>query len=581
MSCGSEKNRKALTKSFTGVKLNSYIALLLFVIVPLFFFASCNEDEVAKLSYEEREWLANNNGQIRLGVYNIWPPIGFTSREGEYTGISAEYIKSIEKKFNFNFKMVHVNNWVDLLAKVENKEVDIVNVVNRLPEFEKHLSFTTPFLRIPSAIVSRKNDKYIRSIDDLSKMRIGGVEGYSSTHFLSKNYPGYKVTAIPSDFIGIQEVSYNHLDAVITPMPVASYYIEKEGISNLVITGIGYSYELAFASRNDQPILNSILNKGLAAITPSERSAIYEKWISYNQIEIWHTQTFWIIVLSVIGAALLIVTVVLVWNKTLKKQVEERTKEVHKELSERLKAEQELLKAKERAERSDRIKSEFLAQMSHEIRTPVGAIMSFSSLLREQLEDKISDDLKDGFGIMHRAGLRIMRTIDLILNMSELQTGTYDYQPREIDLENDILTNIEFEMKQVVKDKKLDFRINKHTATTKIKADDYTVNQILTNLIDNAIKYTNKGKVEVNVKRTWDKRLAIEVADTGVGISKEYLPKLFEPFTQEEMGYTRRFEGNGLGLSLVKRYCELNNADIYVESEKGKGSKFTVVFPTE
>ena len=83
--------------------------------------------------------------------------------------------------------------------------------------------------------------------------------------------------------------------------------------------------------------------------------------------------------------------------------------------------------------------------MSHEIRTPIGAILSFSSLLREQLEGKIGDDLKDGFGILHRAGMRVMRTVDLILNMSEMQAGTYDYQPKVIDLNEDILENIEFE----------------------------------------------------------------------------------------------------------------------------------------
>lgn len=581
MSCGLKKAKNNLKKrSLFNYSRIAVVAVALFTVM-LLLTTSCTESEVAKLSYEEREWLANNNGKIRLGVYNIWPPIGFTNREGEYSGISAEYIKKIEEKFNFKFDIVSVNNWMELLEKVANREVDIVNIVNRLPEYEKYLSFTKPFLRIPSAIVTRQENRNIRSIDDLHDMRIGGVEGYSSTAYISDKYPDYNITSIPSDFIGIQEVCYNHLDAVITPMPIASYYIEKEGLTNLMITGIGFSYELAFASRNDQPILNSILDKGLAAITTAERSAIYEKWISYNQIEIWHTQTFWIVVLLVLGAAALIITIVLVWNKTLQKQVEERTKEVHRELSERLKAEQELRIAKERAEKSDKIKSEFLAQMSHEIRTPIGAIMSFSSLLREQLEDKISDDLREGFGILHRAGMRVMRTIDLILNMSEIQTGTYDYQPKTIDLDSDILTNIEFEMKQMVKDKNLDFRINKETRSTKIKADDYTVNQILTNLIDNAIKYTNTGSVEVNLKRTWDKKLAIEVADTGVGISKEYLTELFEPFTQEEMGYTRRFEGNGLGLSLVKKYCELNNADIYVESEKGKGSKFTVVFPAE
>lgn len=578
MSCGL---KQVLNYVISRKRIKSFVSLTV-VLTSIFLISatSCKETDLSRLSYEEREWLANNNGNIRLGVYNIWPPIGFTNEEGEYCGISAEYIKNIETKFDFEFDIIYVNDWNELLEMVSNREVDIVNVVNRSSEYEENLTFTSPFLRIPSAIVTRDEHGSIRSVDDLAGLRIGGVEGYSSTQFIQTNYPDYNISSIPTDFIGIQEVAYNHLDAVITPMPIASYYLKKEGFTNLLNRGLGFSYELAFASRNDQPILNSILNQGLSSITDVERNAIYDKWITQTDPQIWDTRTFWIIVLSVIGTAVLFVTIVLIWNKTLKKQVEQRSREMHKELNERLKIQQELIVAKDKAEKSDRIKSEFLAQMSHEIRTPIGAILSFSSLLREQLEGKIGEELKDGFGVLHRAGMRVMRTMDLILNMSEMQAGTYDFQPKIIDLDKDILPNIEFEMMQVVKDKNLDLVITKEVDDVNLLADDYTVNQILTNLIDNAIKYTNEGRVEVNVKKTFDKKLTIEVVDTGVGISKEYLPDIFEPFTQEEQGYTRRFEGNGLGLSLVKKYCELNNADIYVESEKGKGSKFTVVFPT-
>jgi len=97
-------------------------------------------------------------------------------------------------------------------------------------------------------------------------------------------------------------------------------------------------------------------------------------------------------------------------------------------------------------------------------------------------------------------------------------------------------------------------------------------------LIDNAVKYTSSGKVAVAVNRTPNNQLYIDVVDTGIGIDDEYFNMLFTPFTREEKGYTRNFEGNGLGLALVKRYCELNNAEIKVISQKGKGSTFRVIF---
>lgn len=240
--------------------------------------------------------------------------------------------------------------------------------------------------------------------------------------------------------------------------------------------------------------------------------------------------------------------------------------------------EQKLILAKEQAEKSNKLKSEFLAQISHEIRTPINTILSFSSLLKDELEDKIDDELKSCFVSMGNAGRRIIRTIDLILNMSEIQTGVYDYVSKCINLAADLLDPIRNELIYIAKDKGLEIKFNLLTENAFIWADEYTVGQIINNLLDNAIKYTEKGYIEINIYRNEQDRLVLEIKDTGIGISKDYFPMLFTPFSQEEQGYTRKFEGNGLGLALVKKYCELNNADIEVESEKGVGSTFRVIF---
>lgn len=103
--------------------------------------------------------------------------------------------------------------------------------------------------------------------------------------------------------------------------------------------------------------------------------------------------------------------------------------------------------------------------------------------------------------------------------------------------------------------------------------------QIFDHLIDNAIKYTEEGSVTISIDQDYLKRIVIEIEDTGIGISEKFLPHIFKPFTQEEAGYTRTYEGTGLGLSLVKKYCELHNANIEVESKKGHGSVFKIIFP--
>lgn len=257
---------------------------------------------------------------------------------------------------------------------------------------------------------------------------------------------------------------------------------------------------------------------------------------------------------------------------------EESLVAIVRDITEKTRAECELKKAKEVAEKSDRLKSEFLAHMSHEIRTPVNTIMNYTSLIEDELSDSLSEEIKDSFGVIRSGGMRLVRTIDLILNMSQIQTGTYSPNFNYIDVDKKVLPGIlrEFHFRAKSKNIELIYKMNSVNST--IYADDYTIGQIFANLIDNALKYTKKGKIEVILSNS-DGKLNVEVIDTGIGISSDYLPKLFSPFTQEEMGYTRRFDGTGLGLALVKQYVEINNAEIFVESEKEKGARFVVTFP--
>ncbi len=249
-----------------------------------------------------------------------------------------------------------------------------------------------------------------------------------------------------------------------------------------------------------------------------------------------------------------------------------------RDISERKQAEKMILDARDKAEESANLKSEFLAQMSHEIRTPVNSILSFSSLLQEELYSVVSEDLRESFQIINAAGRRIIRTIDLILNMSQLQTKTYEYATKEFDIFEDVIDNLHLEYALIAKEKNIDLEVIKNTDNTIVDGDEYTVGQIFNNLIDNAIKYTHDGRVEIIIDRNENDQLEIGVTDTGIGIAEEYIPNLFEPFTQEDMGYTRKYEGNGLGLALVKEYCELNNAVIKVKSSKNRGTTFLVIF---
>lgn len=249
-----------------------------------------------------------------------------------------------------------------------------------------------------------------------------------------------------------------------------------------------------------------------------------------------------------------------------------------KDITDQKEAAKNLIEAKEKAEQSDKFKSEFLAGMSHEIRTPINTILNFVSLIKSDLGENISEDIESSFEMIDSGSRRLIRTIDSIINMSQLQAGVYDINPELFSIGLDILQPLLQEFKQAAESKNLILSVDVIPKNTNIIADSYTITQLFVNLIDNAIKYTNEGSIKITVSENKNSFI-IQIEDTGIGISKEFLPGLFEPFLQEEMGYTRSFEGNGLGLALVKKYVDLNKGEIEVESEKGVGSKFIVKLP--
>ena len=186
----------------------------------------------------------------------------------------------------------------------------------------------------------------------------------------------------------------------------------------------------------------------------------------------------------------------------------------------------ELIEAKEKAEESDRLKSAFLAQMSHEIRTPVNTILNFISLIKEELADAASDDVMENFSIIDSGSRRLIRTIDSILNMSQLQAGNFDVHIEEIHLYEDILKGLTQEFKQSAENKGLVFNINSSINGERVSGDRYSITQLFANLIDNSIKYTNEGHINVNLYKNSQSKIAIEVEDTGIGMSPEFLEKI-------------------------------------------------------
>lgn len=237
--------------------------------------------------------------------------------------------------------------------------------------------------------------------------------------------------------------------------------------------------------------------------------------------------------------------------------------------------------AQMKAEKMSTLKTNFLTQMSHEIRTPLNTMLNFNALLKMEMEDKVPADLQQVFNVIDSGGRRLSRTIDMMLMMSQFQTGNYEPSWSKIHISCDILADIYTEFQNRAQLKDLNLEVCNELGEVLFDGDLYSVKHLFDNLVDNAIKYTMKGSVTVRLYMNEYSDICLDVCDTGIGISEEYLRNLFDPFSQEEAGYTRRFEGNGLGLALVKNYADLNNIEIKVASSKENGTKFTTVFPAD
>ncbi len=238
---------------------------------------------------------------------------------------------------------------------------------------------------------------------------------------------------------------------------------------------------------------------------------------------------------------------------------------------------EELKKAKKDAEASDRLKSAFLSQMSHEIRTPLNTMLNYNALLREEFKDKVSEEMSFIFSGMDNSGNRIIRTLDNVLNMSLLLSGKFEIVPKALNLEK-IISKILIELRSLADSKNLKIEFINNIDYPILIGDEYTLTMLFQNLIDNAIKFTSEGFVKIEISKTKSSKIKVEVEDSGTGISEDYLDNLFTIFSQEEIGYTRKYEGTGLGLALVKEFSKLNNCKVDVVSTKNVGTKFTVTF---
>ena len=255
---------------------------------------------------------------------------------------------------------------------------------------------------------------------------------------------------------------------------------------------------------------------------------------------------------------------------------------VYSDITELRRQNLELEEARELSEVANRTKSQFLANMSHELRTPLNAIIGYSEILQEDAVDSDQEQLVPDLKKIEGAGRHLLGLINDILDLSKVEAGKMDVFIEEIDISS-LLDEVKSIIAPLVakNGNKLELRLADHLGS--MRTDRTKVKQCLLNVLSNASKFTQDGKLTVGVERLGTDRSIVQmtISDTGIGMSEEQLGRLFQAFSQADASTTKKFGGTGLGLAITRHFCRLLGGDVTVASKVGEGSTFTIVLPDQ
>ena len=294
--------------------------------------ASAASGSTEILSPAERLWLVQNQARLVLAVETGYAPFVFLDERDQVTGLAHDYLRLIESKLGVHFAQRRFSSLDDVFTQIRDGQVHLVNAVTPTPRRSEFLLFTAPVISLPNVIIVRRDRDARMTEGDLAGLVVSLVKSYAATEYLAAKNLGLTAKLVPDDLSALLDVSFGRADATVVDLATASDLIERKGITNLRVAGeIGPGIALSIGSAKSEPMLHSILQTGLSAITKEEARQIRERWINHSGSMLFLDWRFWSAIVVIVLVVLVILAATLLWNRTLRQQVAHRVAQIGKE----------------------------------------------------------------------------------------------------------------------------------------------------------------------------------------------------------------------------------------------------------
>ncbi|MDR1579475.1 MAG: transporter substrate-binding domain-containing protein [Synergistaceae bacterium] len=529
-----------------------------------------------RLTEEEKAYIQGHRDEgtaiLMACEVDNYPTSFYNEEENKFQGMALDTLHKISDLTGLTFQVGNAPNalWSELIDGLESGKYSIISELLRSGQREGRFIWADrPYCTSNYAMLSKAEYPDI-DINQVLFAKVGLLKGAAHTDVFLEWFPYRAKTAQyynsnDDAFAALVKGEIDLLMASQNMLLNLTNYQEKPGFkANLVFK---YSSDSFFGFNKDEEILRSIVNKALRYANVEEITGHWQRKIfNYESKMIRDALPFIVLFVALLVVAFFVVFLFYIKNRQINKNLE-------KLVSERTK---ELQGAIEAAKNANKAKGDFLARMSHEIRTPLNAIIGLSEV---EMRNDLPKDTQGNLEKIYDSGSNLLSIVNDILDISKIESGNFELVPVKYNISNLISDTVQLNIirigsKPVTFDLLLDETIPNHLC-----GDEMRIKQVLNNLLSNAFKYTKEGRVALELE--WERNnndawLIFTVSDTGQGIKKENIEKLYSEYYRADSQENRYIEGTGLGLSITKNLAELMDGGIEVESEYGKGSTFRV-----